>query len=430
MRAAVVLSVLVLAGCASVDMPKEAGSQEVNHVPMATPLGVTVQAVGKAFYNADAPSFLSFSMQSAYAFADAQGMTLYTYDRDREEPGQSVCDGECATYWPPLVAPADAVAEGDWSLITRDDGRGQWAFRGMPLYRFAEDTLVGHDLGRGLDEERWKVAVFEPVAEIVLPASMHIEEVPDALGQALFNERGRVLYTYTGDLHREQPRCGALPCRWEPVAAPQLAAPLGDFTIVTRMDQTRQWSYTGQPLFSYSGDFESGYAAGMGIDEKMNVAVLVKYFIPPDVTLQSTVSQGKVLADANGMTLYRRDSWAFQQGGHGIRRGVPPRPVVGRGIGTSMQGCDNACQKVWTPFEASEDAQASGYWQITSREDGTRQWVYKGYALYTYAGDHKPGDLLGTDYYDFILSLDPHTQTAYPAPTHGMGALAWLYAFP
>ena len=416
-KASAALGALLLAGCASVDVPSS-GSMQSTYTPMATPLGITVQPVDSFAVNG--VSMLRF--RNTYAYADAEGMTLYAREND--------CGENCGEDWLAYIAPSDAAAQGRWSVTTRSDGQRQWALDGKPLYRYDGDEAVGQTKGDDANDSPWQAALFEPAAHIELPASMHVAEVPDAVGQALFNEENRVLYAYTGDIARETPQCGAIPCRWIPVAAPQLAVPVGEFTIVIRPDQTRQWAYQGRPLFTYSGDYESGYAAGLGVDQKMDVAVLIEYFMPSNAMLQRTPGQGFVLADENGMTLYRRDTWAFQQGGHGIRRGVPPRPQVGRQIGTSMEGCDAECQSVWHPFAASDDAQASGFWQIATREDGTRQWVYKGYALYTYAGDQRPADLRGTDHYDFFISLDPEKETKYPAPTFGMGALAWLYAFP
>ena len=402
--------------------------------PLATPHGITVQPVGRVFYApmvvGGAGYTLNFNLDRAYTYADASGMTLYTFADDQKTPGKSSCTGECASLWPAALAPAGVKVEAPWSLIDREDGQKQWALRGQPLYRYAKDTVVGHDLGRGLDDNKWKPVAFEPVAGIQLPAGLQAGEVADAQGHALMNEQGRTLYAFSGDLKRDTPKCGAIPCRWQPVFAPELAAPFGDFTIVTRSDQTRQWAYRGKPLFTHDGDFETGFAVGMGLDPKMNVAVLVRYFMPPNATLQPTISQGLVLADAAGKTLYRRDGWAFQQGGHGIRRGAPPRPRVGREIGTSMEGCDEQCRPHWHPFVAPEGAQPSGFWEIATRDDGTRQWVYKGYALYTYDGDQKPGDLLGTDQYDYKISMDPAVETKRPTLHHAMGAMTWLYAFP
>ena len=77
---------------------------------------------------------------------DAKGMTLYTFDKD--SGGKSACNGPCATNWPPLMAGADAKAAGDWTVITRDDGSKQWAYKGKPLYTWVKDTKPGDNDGR------------------------------------------------------------------------------------------------------------------------------------------------------------------------------------------------------------------------------------------------------------------------------------------
>ena len=64
---------------------------------------------------------------------------LYSFARDTT-PGKSACNNQCATAWPPLAAAADAKDDGDWTVITRDDGAKQWAYKGKPLYTFARDT--------------------------------------------------------------------------------------------------------------------------------------------------------------------------------------------------------------------------------------------------------------------------------------------------
>ena len=79
---------------------------------------------------------------------DAKGMTLYTYDRDTA-PGKSSCNGNCATNWPPLMATADAKPTGSWTVITRDDGGKQWAYKGKPLYYFTMDSAPGDKKGEG-----------------------------------------------------------------------------------------------------------------------------------------------------------------------------------------------------------------------------------------------------------------------------------------
>ncbi|MGH8432413.1 MAG: COG4315 family predicted lipoprotein, partial [Solimonas sp.] len=60
-------------------------------------------------------------------FVDAKGMTLYTFDKDT--PGKSACNGQCATNWPPLAVADGAKATGDWTIVVRDGGLKQWAYK-------------------------------------------------------------------------------------------------------------------------------------------------------------------------------------------------------------------------------------------------------------------------------------------------------------
>lgn len=85
------------------------------------------------------------------------GMTLYTFDKDAAGSGKSVCNGPCATNWPPLMAAADAKASGDYTIITRDDGGKQWAYKGKPLYLWVKDAKPGDKTGDGFNNA-WRVA--------------------------------------------------------------------------------------------------------------------------------------------------------------------------------------------------------------------------------------------------------------------------------
>jgi len=72
---------------------------------------------------------------------NSAGMTLYTFDKDAG--GKSVCNGPCTANWPPMMAGGDAKASGDWTIITRDDGGKQWAYKGKPVYTWAKDAKPG-----------------------------------------------------------------------------------------------------------------------------------------------------------------------------------------------------------------------------------------------------------------------------------------------
>ena len=87
----------------------------------------------------------------------ASGMTLYNYDKDAAGSGKSACNGPCAANWPPLMAEADARPAGDYSLVARDDGGKQWAYKGKPLYFWGKDAKPGDKTGDGF-KDVWHVA--------------------------------------------------------------------------------------------------------------------------------------------------------------------------------------------------------------------------------------------------------------------------------
>src|SRR5512140_599409 len=91
------------------------------------------------------------------ALVGPNGMTLYTFDKDAAGSGKSVCNGQCATNWPPLMASDSDKASGDYTIITRDDGAKQWAYKGKPLYYFVKDTKAGDKTGDGVNKV-WQIA--------------------------------------------------------------------------------------------------------------------------------------------------------------------------------------------------------------------------------------------------------------------------------
>ena len=97
------------------------------------------------------------AMVSDGMLTGGNGMTLYTFDRDAAGSGKSVCNDACAKNWPPLMAKADEMAAGDYTVITRDDGGKQWAYKGKPLYYWIKDQKPGDKTGDGFNKV-WRVA--------------------------------------------------------------------------------------------------------------------------------------------------------------------------------------------------------------------------------------------------------------------------------
>lgn len=436
------IAALVAIGTLGYALPGLAANSEA---PIATPPGITLEPLGRGQgYGMEA--LLTEVPRTQIAFADAKGMTLYTYDKDA--PGKSHCMGTCAKSWPAALAPRNARSFGDWKIIRREDGTRQWTYRDRPLYTFAKDVDPGSEYGVSprnlrqfvgyLARQRsgavhtppgWNPALAFPVSGIAMPVGISVREVGDADGLAFVNADGRTLYRFVGRGGARALVRLANQTQWRPLVAPDLAHAMGPWSIIERSDGIRQWGYQGKPLFTFAGDLTPGDANGIGVSKDWVAALAVAFFMPADVRLEQTLDRGKVLATAQGLTLYRRDGIALDTGGgQSLRHGVPVRPGVGRNIG--ITGCSDACLQVWHPFLAPADAQPDGFWDVALRPDGTRQWVYQGYPLYTFLGDKKPGDMNGNDIFNVVLSDSPHQVNTVGTPMHGTAGLYWTVAYP
>jgi len=366
----------------------------VPQAPLATPPGITFQAT-----------------RTGVIYGDANGKSLYAAEAD--------CSGECLQSWTPVVANANAKPVGDWTLTVRPDGAKQWALKGQALYTSAKDEKPGDVKGAA---EGWRVANFQTVAPAILPPDVAVLEAPALPGQVLVNAEGHTLYTGPLDCS------GVCVETWVPVVAPAIAATAGDFTAVKRKDGMRQWAYKGAPLYSYVGDLDDGDLHGRGVDPRFQVAAMVGYFMPAGVTIRDNpadVIHPFTLATADGRTLYARDHWLYTQTFH-AKNGDRNGAASGRGIGA--KGCVDECLKRWKPLVAPKDAVPSGHWSIVTRDDGTPQWAYQNFALYTYTGDAKPGDKHGNEIFDLwekdLVGLPP------PMPTSTASVMYWRAAAP
>jgi predicted lipoprotein with Yx(FWY)xxD motif len=102
------------------------------------------------------PATTTPPMAKSGMFVSAKGMTLYTFDKDT--PGKSACNGPCATNWPPALVADNAKGAGDWTVVVRDDGLKQWAYKGKPVYGWTKDTKPGDTTGDGFMNGAWHIA--------------------------------------------------------------------------------------------------------------------------------------------------------------------------------------------------------------------------------------------------------------------------------
>jgi CxxC motif-containing protein (DUF1111 family)/predicted lipoprotein with Yx(FWY)xxD motif len=108
----------------------------------------------------DVNNEVSFANERLVGGSDSltPGYTLYVFDNDLGAPGSSVCNGGCASAWPPvLVEDEQASGVSGLSTIERDDGSKQAAYNNRPLYFFAGDSAVGDTSGDGIGGIWWLV---------------------------------------------------------------------------------------------------------------------------------------------------------------------------------------------------------------------------------------------------------------------------------
>jgi predicted lipoprotein with Yx(FWY)xxD motif len=85
---------------------------------------------------------------------DADGYTLYRFDKDTPKPPKSNCSLDCIMKWPPLIHTSDLRIEGiDQALVgtvQRDNLTRQVTIGGWPVYRYGGDLAPGQANGQGV----------------------------------------------------------------------------------------------------------------------------------------------------------------------------------------------------------------------------------------------------------------------------------------
>lgn len=81
-----------------------------------------------------------------------------------------------------------------------------------------------------------------------------------------------------------------------------------------------------------------------------------------------------ILTNKAGMTLYTFDKDAVYSG---------------------KSVCNGQCALNWPPLRASSDDKDYADYAVVTRDDGSKQWAYKGKPLYHWVKDQKPGDTTG-----------------------------------
>lgn len=107
-------------------------------------------------------------------------LALYIFEGEPE--GQSTCDKTCSAVWPIIQAQRSDKPMGLWTIVQRDDGRLQWAFRNKPLYTYFEDSStdvrgIGKNMDWYLDEGA--IAYLKSVGVLLPESAAQAERKPD-----------------------------------------------------------------------------------------------------------------------------------------------------------------------------------------------------------------------------------------------------------
>jgi len=372
-------------------------------------------------------------------FADARGMTLYYWPHRTlrngvtgDAAGTSACTDvktthtaglmspyppglelpeldkrlSCAEAWPPVLASADAKPIGAFTLITRKDGRKQWAYDEHALYTSVRDKQPGDVLG---------ATTIEMGGAAEQPAIRHVATPPPAVppgfaintvatGRQLLTDKYFSVYSSDRDAPNKS-NCDAECLKtWKPVTAPQSAVSQGEWSVVDRAPGVRQWAYRKRPLYTYVLDTQTSSLQG-GDVPGWNVVYTQRAPAPPREFTQQDTDLGIVLANAKGKTIYTYncgDDSADQ-----LDCSSPDAPQSYR-LAICGGGKVERCLRDWPYVVAAADAKSvnrtwtvmnidpmTGHVAAEGQAGALRVWAYRGLPVYTYNRDKEPGDITG-----------------------------------
>lgn len=370
-------------------------------------------------------------------FADANGMTLYSWPQHKlrngysgESPGTPACYDEvltvtaglmspyppgiklpeidsrpsCTDIWKPVAASEDAEEVGKWTVVERRDGTYQWAYDEQPLYTSIRDKQPGDVLGGtrrryGGDSPAQRVPVGPPP---LIPPGFAIEST--SIGRMLTTDRNESVYAFDGDTATSSGCEGACLADWKPVLASSLARELGEWTHFERSPGVRQWVFRGQPLYTYNLDQSSWSQQGSDVSGWHNVFTQLADSYPSSFSVQATII-GNVLATSEGKSIY-----VYNCGDDSADQLACDHPEDTQVYRFAMCGGGDParCLEHWPYVLAGEDeVSTNSTWRIVwidpltgrfaapGQTGALRVWAYRDRPVYTFGGDKYAGDLHG-----------------------------------
>ncbi|GAW97197.1 MULTISPECIES: hypothetical protein [Colwellia] len=341
------------------------------------------------------------------------GFTLYTFDMDMVNT--TSCTGSCINAWPPLLADTGAQAQLPLSLINVTAGMMQWAYKGKPLYFYMGDEVAGDNKGDEVNDV-WHTATLEPAIQRTDVNGRYLSAT--GLVNVLLADEGSntefsvvkqsmdgfSLYTFAMDSANSSSCSGDCLVNW-PAFVPSAAdATIGDFSIFTRADGTKQWAHKGMALYFFAGDTAKTDINGDNVNGVWHLIApsTTTNFVEETTALGASITiMGMVhvmlrdvdtmdfvdlLMDKSGFALYTFDTDS-----------------------AGVSNCFDACLDAWPALLADDGDQATAPYSIITRSNGMKQWAINDMALYFFSPDTTAADLLGEN-------VDLTWHIARPAP--------------
>lgn len=426
------LTALAVSGTsAASQLPSGVGQEHEQYLSVQMPPGFRVEA----------------SELEGSVFADARGRTLYSWPQQELRNGnagdpkdrsncsdvrETATDGlmspypagqilpdlairpSCTQEWPLVRAAPGAKPVGDWTIIKRNDGIEQWAYKGQALYTSVLDRQPGDTYGGTLrsggegsgDAPAYRIPVGPPPD---VPPGLAVRTT--ALGRLLVTVDGSYSVYYSDQDGRNRSNCGAA-CgeSWQPVLAPASARAHGAWTVIERTPGVWQWAFRGKPIYTYAIDKKPRSQAGSDVPGWHDVYLQRAPRPPSEFTVQVSIS-GDVLADARGKTIYvyrcgddaldqlscddPDDTQAYRLamcGGGDVERCLESFPYVIAAPNARSES------RTWTVMEIDPK---TGHRAARGQSDALRVWAYRDRPVYTYAGDEAPGDIHADSHGEF-----------------------------
>jgi len=218
------------------------------------------------------------------------------------------------------------------------------------------------------------------------------------LGNFLVDGKGMTLYFFTLDVNGQSNCTGGCVAAW-PIYYAENIQPgdginMSDFGTITRADGQKQTTYKNWPLYYYVGDKKAGDVTGEAVEKQWFVA-------KPDYTLMLTDAQlvghdGKHYLATNyqegeGMTQFLVDD-------KGLTLYTFTKDFKDTNKFTAADLSNNAVWPIYNATIASLPSTLNKNDFGTIQVHGRTQTTYKGWPLYYFGQDTKPGDTRGVSF--------------------------------